>query len=94
LRGILNMAFSLVKNVQVRKESWGLLFYSPAQHKVCFVRSGDWLYPQYFNGTLTFDSLVGDIAKRLGTSAKVIESSIQKLTAHLVRMGMIINEPC
>jgi hypothetical protein len=88
------MAFQLAKNVQVRKESWGLLFYSQAQHKVYFVKSGDWLHPQDFDGTWTFDSLVCDIAKRWGTSAKVIESSIQKLTAYLVRMGMIINELC
>lgn len=84
----------LAKNVQVRKESWGLLFYSQAQHRLCFVRSGDWLYPQHFNGAWTFNGLVNDITRRMGTSAGVIERSIQKLTRHLMDSGMIIDEPC
>ena len=94
MRGVLNMVSRLANNVQIRKESWGLLFYSQAKHRVCFVRSGDWLYPQYFDGTWTFDSLVGDIAKRIGTSAKVIEHSIQKSIKYLMDNGMIVNEPC
>lgn len=94
MRGILNMVYRLAENVQVRKESWGLLFYSQAQHRVYFVKSKDWLYPQYFDGTWTFGCLVCDIAKRMGTSAKVIERSIQKLTTPLVKSGIIVNEPC
>jgi len=90
----LNMVCRLAKSVQVRKESWGLLFYSQAQQRVCFVRSGDWLYPQYFDGTWSYDRLVCDIAKRVGTSAKVIERSIQKSITHLVESRMIVNDPC
>ncbi len=90
----MNMVGRLANNAQIRKESWGVLFYSPAKHKVCFVRSGDWLYPQHFDGTWTFDSLVGDIAKRIGTSAEIIERSIQKAIKHLMDTGMIVNEPC
>jgi putative mycofactocin binding protein MftB len=87
------MVGHLAKNVQVRKENWGLLFYSQTQDRVCFVRSGDWLYPQHFNGTWTFDGLVNDITCRIGTSAEVIERSIQKLTKSLMDSGMIVNEP-
>jgi len=86
------MVFRLAKGVQVRKENWGLLFYSQVEHRIYFVRSGNWLYPQHFDGTLTFASLVGDIAKRKGTSANDIEHSIQKLTSQLVESGMIVNE--
>jgi hypothetical protein len=93
LRGILSMVGRLARNVQLRKESWGLLFYSQPQHKVCFVRSGDWLYPQYFDGTWTFDGLVGDIARRTGAPAELIERSIQKVTKHLMGNGLIVNEP-
>ena len=88
------MVGRLANNVQIRKESWGLLFYSQAEHRVCFVRSGDWLYPQYFDGTWTFDRLVGDIVKRIGTPTEIIERSIRKSINRLMDNGMIVNEPC
>jgi hypothetical protein len=94
LRGILNMVCRLANNVQVRKESWGLLFYLQAPHKVCFVRSGDWLYPRYFDGTWTLDGIVADISRRTGTPAEIIERSLPKLTEHLTVNRMIVNEVC
>ncbi|MFC1933248.1 hypothetical protein ACFLXU_06480 [Chloroflexota bacterium] len=84
----------MAKNVQVRKESWGLLFYSQPRHKVRFVKSGDWLFPEYFDGTWTFNELVGDIASRTGTPDDVIESSLQKVTKYLIDSEIIINELC
>ena len=86
------MACRLADNVQVRKESWGLLFYMPMRHKVCFVRSGDWLYPEHFDGTWTLDSIVNDIAGRTDTSAEIIERSFPKLTNHLTKNRVIIDE--
>ena len=90
----MNSIGRLAKNVQVRKESWGLLFYSQPRHKVCFVRSGDWLFPEYFDGTWTFSELVGDIARRTGNPDDVIESSLQKTTKYLMDSEMIVNELC
>ena len=87
------MAYRLKENVRVRKESWGLLFYLLAPHKICFVRSGDWLYPRYFDGTWTFAGLVGDIARRTGTPAEIIERSIQKLIEYLMSNRIIVDEP-
>jgi hypothetical protein len=88
------MVYRLAEDVQVRKESWGLLFYQQLRHKVYFVRSGDWLYPRYFDGSWSFDSMVGDIARRTGTPAEIIERSIQKLTGRLMDNRMIVNELC
>ena len=88
------MVGRLAENVQVRKETWGLLFYSQPQHKVCFVRSGDWLYPEHFDGTWAFDGLVGDIARRTGAPAEIIERSIPGLTRHLIKNRMITDELC
>jgi hypothetical protein len=88
------MAFRLAENVQVRKESWGLLFYTPARHGVCFIKSGDWLYPRYFDRTWTFSDMVGDVTERIGTSAKTIEGAIFKLITHLVERRIIVDEPC
>jgi hypothetical protein len=88
------MALRLAENVQVRKESWGLLFYSPARHGVCFIRSGDWLYPQHFDGTWTFGDMVVDIAERTETPAQPIERAMRKLIPSLVNRRMIVDEPC
>jgi hypothetical protein len=86
------MTCRLADNVQVRKESWGLLFYAPSRHKVCFVRSGDWLYPEHFNGTWTLDAIVNDIAGRTGTPAEIIERSLPGVTGRLIKNRVIIDE--
>jgi hypothetical protein len=86
------MPFRLAENVQVRKESWGLLFYQQSRHKICFVRSGDWLYPAHFNGTWTFASLIDDISRRTGAPAELIERSFPKLFKHLASSRMIADE--
>jgi hypothetical protein len=88
------MPCRLAPDVQVRKESWGLLFYFQTRHKVCFVRSGDWLYPAHFDGTWTFDSIVDDIVRRTGTPAEIIERSLPKLARHLTSNRMIVDEVC
>jgi hypothetical protein len=89
LRGLLNMIGSLARNVQVRKEGWGLLFYSPDRHKVCFVRSGDWLYPDCFDGSATFEGLAGDVSRRTGAPHEVVRRSLRRLVEHLKEKGMI-----
>jgi hypothetical protein len=82
----------LAANVQVRKETWGLLFYLEKRHKVCFVRSGDWLYPEHFDGTWTLDGIVDDISERTDTPAEIIERSLPRLTGRLLKNRMIIDE--
>ena len=84
------MACRLAENVQVRKEDWGLLFYSQKRHKVCFVRSGDWLYPHHFDGTWTPAGIVEDIARRTGTPAEIIERSLPGVSGQLTGKGMIV----
>ena len=86
------MSYRLADSVQVRKESWGLLFYLQTRHKVCFVRSGDWLYPAHFDGTWTSESIIEDIAGRTGTPAEIIERSLPKLEKHLTSSRMVVNE--
>ena len=88
------MVCRLAKDVQVRKESWGLLFYSSAKHKLRFIRSGDLLYPRHFDGTWTLDKLVNDVARRKDNSVNAINPSIQKLIKYLIDSELIVNEPC
>lgn len=86
------MSFRLVDGVQVRRESWGLLFYRPAPHKLCFVKSGDWLRPEHFDGAWTFESIVDDITRRTGAPVEIIERSLPRLTDRLVKNRVILDE--
>ena len=86
------MSLCLASNVQVRKESWGLLFYQQSRHKVCFVRSGGWLYPAHFDGTWTFASIVDDISRRTGAPVEIIERSLPGLTDRLIKNKVIFHE--
>lgn len=92
--GCINPVYRLAGDVQVRKESWGLLFYAPAQHQMFFVKSGGWLYPQHFDGTWAFGRLVGEIAGQTGMSAEAVERSVLKLTLKLVEKGILTCELC
>jgi putative mycofactocin binding protein MftB len=86
------MAYRLAENVRVRKERWGLLFYSPPNHKVCFVKSGDWLSPDNLAGEWTVTGLAARIAERTGTPAEVIERPLQKMTGQLTNSRMVVDE--
>lgn len=69
-----------------------MLFYQPSRHKVCFVKSGDWLQPAHFNGSWTLDSIVADIARRTGAPSEIIEHSLPKLTDRLIKNRVITYE--
>lgn len=84
--------YRLSKDVQVRKENWGLLFYSQGQHRVSFVRSRDWLEPRHFDGTWSTHRLVGDITDRTGKSSTAVASSVKKIDESLLKSGMITDE--
>ena len=92
MRGILIMVCRLASGVQVRKESWGLLFYTSARHKIRFVRSGDLLYPRHFDGTWTLENIVDDAARRSGNSVRNIQTSLLKLTRYLLDSELIADE--
>jgi putative mycofactocin binding protein MftB len=86
------MPFRLADGVQVRRESWGLLFYRQMQHKLCFVRSADWLRPAHFDGSWAFVDIIHDISGRTGTPPEIIERSMSRLTEHLAGNRMITYE--
>ena len=86
------MTFRLADQVQVRQESWGLLFYSQTQHRMVFVKSGDLLNPGHFDGTWAFDAVIADIVARRKASVENITGTIRKLTNNLVMNEMVINE--
>jgi putative mycofactocin binding protein MftB len=88
------VVYRLADRVQVRRESWGLLFYSSDRHKLRFVRSGEWLEPHHFDGTWTLSRLAENIAGHSNKPVEVIQPSVQKLLDRLVEGGLIVNELC
>ncbi|MBN1161429.1 MAG: hypothetical protein JXA17_05745, partial [Dehalococcoidales bacterium] len=89
---LLAVTCRLADRVQVRKESWGLLFYQQARHKMFFVRSGDWLFPEHFDGTWSEQGIIDDIVQRTGTTAEIVERSLPKLTKRLTSSRLITHE--
>jgi putative mycofactocin binding protein MftB len=84
--------YQLADSVQVRRESWGLLFYRQAHHKLCFVRSGDWLSPAHFDGSWTLESITGDIAGRTGAPLEIVERALEALARRLIEDRVIVDE--
>ena len=88
--GSIRMPCRLADNVRVRKESWGLLFYAPPRHKVCFVKSGDWLSSQDLEGDWSVAGLAQAIAGRTGQPVAAVERTLLKLTESLAASGMVV----
>jgi hypothetical protein len=86
------MPCRLADGVQVRKESWGLLFYVSSRHRVCFVKTRDWLYPEHFDGTWSTRSLIANISSRTCLPVETIERSFPALIDRLIKNRVIIDE--
>ncbi len=84
------MAFRLADYVQVRKESWGLLFYHQKRHKIFFVRSGDWLGPEHFDGTWTALTLNCDVSRRRQLAPQIIAKQLDTLMARLADAKLVL----
>jgi putative mycofactocin binding protein MftB len=86
------MLYCLANNVQVRKEGWGLLFYSQTQHRIFFLRSKNLLFPDYFEGAWTLNNLLEAVVTRTQSNVNAIEPILQKLLDSLLKSGMIVHE--
>ena len=86
------MVYHLAKGVQVRKEDWGLLFYSQGENKIYFAKSGDLLQPIHSDDTFKLAINHSEKSNSSANSAKSIEESIQKLIASLIERGIVVRE--
>jgi len=86
------MPLRLAADVRVRRESWGLLFYRQAPHKLCFVKSGDWLQPAHFDGTWTLETIIDDVSRRTGAPPEIIARVLPRLTGRLIKNRIIADE--
>jgi putative mycofactocin binding protein MftB len=82
--------FKLKQGVRVRRERFGLLFYSRNGPKLTFVYSGPWICPEIFSGQVILrdwlhrEALKNSAAKPIGLEAK-----ISRALSKLVDKGLI-----
>lgn len=86
------MSYYVPPGVQVRKESWGLVFYSQLKHKILFVKSTDLLYPHHFDGTWTFTAIAEDASDRTGNPLIPTEKAIRTCIDKLLDRGLVVHE--
>ncbi len=79
----LTKGYRLASGVQVRKESFGLLFYDYKGPRLYFVPSKDLLTDSFFNG----DQSVKDVTDSLAASG---EKSRKKIQEHILKLLDII----
>ncbi len=80
--------YKLAPGVRVRKEKFGLLFYSSKNSKLTLVHSGDWIEAEYFQ-----DQQSPRICGGRSLSEEklfVIEERLSKLLFKLVEKGLIV----
>lgn len=85
-------AYCLAEGVQVRKESWGLLFYSQNSHRLLFVKSGNWLIPEMLSGKWNPVSLIDEVSRRTGCSEEIARKMLTNLLNYLIKCGIIVDE--
>jgi putative mycofactocin binding protein MftB len=83
--------YRLQKGVRVRKENFGLLFYSRNGPKLTFVHTGPWMHPDFFSGHFTVKEWLK--SKRLcdsGEKPSGLESKISRALSRLADRGLIV----
>lgn len=91
LRSLVSRAYRLQSGVRVRKEKFGLLFYSRNGPKLTFVYSGQWIRPDFFSGRFTLSEWLDH--ERLKARKEMNEDllkAIETLLSRLVNKGLII----
>jgi hypothetical protein len=82
--------FKLERGVRVRRERFGLLFYSRNGPKLTFVYSGPWIRPEFFTGRLGLrewlqqENFKNSPGKPIGLEAK-----ISRALSKLVDKGLV-----
>ncbi len=85
--------YRLADDIQVRKEKWGLLFYSQWHHRVCFIRSGNLLKPEQFEGRWIEESLTtGKVDIPQTVNKDSLDRVIGTLLRTLVSRGIVVYE--
>jgi len=85
----LRKVYSLKSGVQVRRETFGLLFYDYRGPRLYFVPTKDLIEAEFFHGRRSVAELVGDIEARHHWPTDWIEDRIDQVLTTLERKDLI-----
>ena len=88
----LTKGYRLANGVQVRKESFGLLFYDYKGPRLYFVPSKDLLTDSFFNGEKSVKDITGSLAASGEKYRKKIQERILKLLDIIEAKGLIYGQ--
>jgi len=76
--------YRLADRISVRKERFGLLFYSPIGPRLTFVHSGTWIQPELFEGNISLKKWLADqgsflSGQTLGEMGRRLSTVLSKL---------------
>ena len=86
------MSFRLTAGVQVREESFGLLFYNYRGPRLYFVPSGDLIGADFFDGRQSVGDLIASITSRKGLAGIDISKRITMILDKLAEKGLIYEQ--
>jgi putative mycofactocin binding protein MftB len=87
-----SQTYVLNSGVQVRRESFGLLFYNYHGLRLYFVPIGDLIDSDFFNGIQTVENLVDTIHSRKNRPKQWIRTRIEQILELITNKGLIHGE--
>jgi putative mycofactocin binding protein MftB len=87
------MSFRPTDGVQVRQESFGLLFYNYRGPRLFFVPTKDLIDADFFTGRQTVSDLIKSICRRKGLAQAKVGTTIAGILAKLEEKGLINGQP-
>ena len=87
------MGYKPADGVQVREETFGLLFYNYQGPRLYFVPSKDLIDVDFFNGRQNVGGLIASIRARKGCSSTQAGERIRRILAQLKDKGLIDEQP-
>ena len=88
-----SMSFRPADGVQVREETFGLLFYDYRGPRLYFVPSKDLIDAVFFTGRQSVSELIASICARKECTKTLVEERIRQVLAKLEDKGLIYGQP-
>ena len=89
----LHMRYRPAEGVQVREETFGLLFYDYRGPRLYFVPSKDLIDVGFFTGRQSVSGLIASICARKECTKELVEERITQVLAKLEDKGLIHGQP-
>ena len=88
-----DMSYRPADGVQVREETFGLLFYDYRGPRLYFVPSKDLIDAVFFTGRQSVSELIASICARKECTKALVEERIRQVLAKLEDKGLIYGQP-